>query len=246
MSIEVKKPLVLVTGGTRGLGLAIVRRLAIDGYHIVAAGRKHTLELKNIASEYSGQVSYEELDLARITELHAFVNRIKKSHGPLYALVNNAAIAHDGVLATMHDSQIHELLHVNVTGTIILTKYAIRSMLAAGHGRVINIASIIGSTGFSGLSVYAASKAAMLGFTRSLAREVGRMGITVNTVSPGYMKTDMTAGLDEDKLASIERRSALRTLVSTQDVASGVAYLLSTEASLVTGIELTVDAGSTA
>lgn len=238
--------LVLVTGGTRGLGLAIAQRLAADGYRVIAAGRKCTPELEAAIAVAGGRIVYEPLDLARADALHATVSRLVKAHGPLYGLVNNGAIAHDGVLATMHDSQIAEVLLVNVTGTIILTKYALRSMLVRGTGRVVNIASIIGSTGFSGLSVYGASKAALLGFTRSLAREVGRAGITVNSVSPGYMKTDMTAGLDADKLATIERRSALRTLVGTKDVAAGVAYLLARDSALITGTELTIDAGSTA
>lgn len=238
--------LVMVTGGTRGLGLAVVRRLAADGFLVVAAGRRRTPDLEAAIAASAGRIVYEPLDLARPAELPATVNRIVKAWGPLFGLVNNGAIAHEGVLATMHDSQIAEVLLVNVTGTIILTKYALRPMLAAGRGRIVNIASIIGSTGFSGLSVYAASKAALLGFTRSLAREVGRVGLTVNAVSPGYMQTDMTAGLAGEKLAAIERRSALRTLTRTTDVAGAVAYLLSADAGRVTGTELTIDAGSTA
>lgn len=246
MTTTPSESLVLVTGGTRGLGLALAQRLAADGFRVVAAGRTRTPALEAAAAAAGGRIVYEPLDLARTGELHATVNRIAKAHGPLYGLVNNAALAHDGVLATMHDSQIAEMLLVNVTGTILLTKYALRPMLAAGRGRIVNIASIIGSTGFSGLAVYGASKAALLGFTRSLAREVGRVGITVNAVSPGYMQTDMTAGLAGEKLAAIERRAALRTLVGTADVAGGVAYLLSPDAGRVTGTELTIDAGSTA
>lgn len=246
MSTDQSQPLVLVTGGTRGLGLAIVQRLAADGYRVIAAGRRRTPELDAVIVAAADRVAYEALDLSQLGELHGFINRVVATHGPLYGLVNNAAIAHDGVLATMHDSQIAEIVLVNVTGAITLTKYALRSMLVRKSGRIVNIASIIGSTGFNGLSVYAASKAALLGFTRSLAREVGRGGITVNSVSPGYMKTDMTAGIDGEKLASIERRSALRTLVGTADVAGGVAYLLSKDAAMVTGTELTIDAGSTA
>jgi 3-oxoacyl-[acyl-carrier protein] reductase len=246
MTTNAEDKLVLVTGGTRGLGLAIVERLFKDRYRVVAAGRQETPELKALAESSTGRVVYEPLDLAQTTELHEAVNRIVKNHGPLYGLINNGAIAHDGILATMHDSQIAEVLLVNVTGTIILTKYALRSMLVRRSGRVVNIASIIGSTGFSGLSVYGASKAALLGFTRSLAREVGRGGITVNTLSPGYMETAMTAGLDDEKLETIRRRSPLQTLVTPADAAAGVAYFLSEDAARVTGTELTIDAGSTA
>lgn len=238
--------LILVTGGTRGLGLAIVRCLVSANYRVVAAGRRLTGDLESLVSDSNGKVVYESLNLAEPAALHAVVNRIVKKHGPLYGLINNAAIAHEGVLATMHDSQIGEVIRVNVTGTIILTKYALRSMLVAKCGRVVNIASIIGSTGFSGLSVYAASKAALLGFTRSLAREVGRSGITVNSVSPGYMQTDMTAGLSEERLATIQRRSPLHSLATPDDVAAGVIYLLSPGAVRVTGTELVIDAGSIA
>lgn len=238
--------LILVTGGTRGLGLTIARCLAAENYRVLAAGRRLSGELEALVARSEGTVVYESLDLAEPAALHAFVSRIVKMHGPLYGLINNAAIAHEGVLATMHDSQIGDVVRVNVTGTMILTKYALRSMLVAKCGRVVNIASIIGSTGFSGLSVYAASKAALLGFTRSLAREVGRSGITVNAVSPGYMQTDMTAGLSEERLATIQRRSPLRSLATPDDVAAGVVYLLSPGAARVTGTELVIDAGSIA
>jgi 3-oxoacyl-[acyl-carrier protein] reductase len=186
------------------------------------------------------------LDLNETTALHGFVREVTRLHGPLYALVNNAAVGHDGVLATLHESQIAEMLRVNVQAPMLLAKYAARSMLLQRCGRIVNIGSIIGSTGFSGLSVYGASKAALAGFTKSLARELGKAGITVNTVAPGYMETDMTAGLQGDKLETIRRRSPLGHLATVQDVAGAVAYLLSEDAANVTGTTLTVDAGSTA
>jgi 3-oxoacyl-[acyl-carrier protein] reductase len=145
----------------------------------------------------------------------------------------------------MHESQIGELIRVNVTGTIILTKYLLRPMLVKRRGRVVNVSSIIASTGFSGLSVYGATKAALLGFTRSLAREIGKARITVNSVSPGYMATDMSTGLTPDKLSSIMRRSPLGELATVEDAASAVIFLLSDGATRITGIDLTVDAGST-
>jgi len=240
---------ILLTGGTRGLGLAICRELKDAGYFVIATGRKLTPALSAIAdsepSAAGGTAVYEPLDLADLESLHSVVTSIVKRHGPLFGLVNNAAIAHDGVLATMHDSQIDEVIRVNVTGTLVLTKYAIRPMLTRGEGRVINIASIIASTGFNGLSVYAASKAALLGFTRSLARELGKAGITVNAILPGYMQTDMSAGLDEQKLATISRRSPMGKLVTVEDVAHTVKFLLSPEAAHMTGASITVDAGST-
>ncbi len=240
---------VLVTGGTRGLGLSICARLKKSGFYVIAAGRKPTSDLISIAdkdvSPCSGTISYEQLDLANRKDIKKRVLEISAKHGNFYGLVNNAAIAHDGVLATMHEREIEEIIAVNVIGTILLTKYAIRSMLLGGGGRIINIASIIASTGFTGLSVYAASKSAMLGLTRSLARELGTAAITVNSVSPGYMQTDMTSSLNEKQLVKIKRRSALGRLVETSDVASAVNFLLSDEAAAITGINLTVDAGST-
>ncbi|MDN3683969.1 SDR family NAD(P)-dependent oxidoreductase [Vibrio sinaloensis] len=125
---------------------------------------------------------------------------ITKEHGRIYGLVNNAALGHDGVLATMHESDISSLIRVNIEAPILMTKYVSRSMLLNGTGRIVNVGSIIGSTGFNGLSVYGATKSALGGFTKSLARELGKSQITVNTLAPGYMETNMTEGLVGDKL----------------------------------------------
>ncbi len=186
---------VLVTGGTRGLGLALAVRLAREGYRVIATGRELSVELSQAqGGEAGANIVFEPLDLGQRAGLHGFMGALTKTYGPLYGLVNNAAVAHDGVLATMHESEIEETIAVNVTATILLTKYAVRSMLVAGAGRIVNVSSIIGGTGFNGLSVYGASKAALIGFTRSLARELGRANITVNALAPGYMATRMSAG----------------------------------------------------
>ncbi len=239
---------VLVTGGTRGLGLAVAERLAGEGYHVIAAGRRLSPQLADLVARDwpSGKVEFAEMDLAQMEAIHPFVRELTGAHGPLYGLVNNAALGHDGVLATMHEREIAELVNVNVVAAIYLAKYACRSMLLERTGRIINIASIIASTGYSGLSVYAATKAALVGFTRSLAREVGKAGITVNSVSPGYMQTDMTAEMPQDKLETIRRRSPLGRLAGVQDVAEAVAFLMSERAAMITGIDMKVDAGSTA
>ena len=237
---------VLVTGATRGLGLAIAKRLASDGYFVIATGRALTDELAALVA--TGMVVFEHLDLRNHEDIHAIIRHISTTYGHLYGLVNNAAIGRDGVLATMHDTHVAEVITVNVTGTILVTKYAVRSILLRGDkgGRIINISSIIAQTGFNGLSVYGASKAALNGFSRSLAREVGKAGITVNAVAPGYMETDMTSALQGEKLQSIKRRSPMGRLIDTGDAAAAVAWLMSEDASSVTATTLTVDAGSTA
>ena len=237
---------VLVTGGSRGLGLAICRHLVEAGFRVIAASRSCPEELDSAIDASGGALIHEPLDLADLDGIHGFARAIGERHGRLYGLVNNAAVGHDGVLATQHESEISELLRINVEAPILLTKYVLRPMLMNGAGRIVNVSSIIASTGFNGLSVYGATKAAMIGFTRSLAREVGRAGVTVNAVAPGYMETDMTSALQGEKLASIVRRSPMGALPSVDDVAPAVGYLMSDAASRTTGTVLTVDAGSTA
>ena len=171
---------------------------------------------------------------------------MRKDFGPIYGLVNNAAVGFDGVLAIMHNSQIEELVRVNTLSPIVLTKYVVRSMMADGGGRIVNVASIIGFTGYSGLSVYGATKASMIGFTRSLAREVGRMGVNVNSVAPGFVDTEMTQKLEDEQRQQIARRSALRRLPDIDDVAHAVEFLLGEQSKSITGTVLTVDAGNTA
>jgi len=135
---------------------------------------------------------------------------------------------------------------VNTLSPIVLTKYVVRSMMADGGGRIVNVASIIGFTGYSGLSVYGATKASMIGFTRSLAREVGRMGVNVNSVAPGFVDTEMTQKLEDEQRQQIARRSALRRLPDIDDVAHAVEFLLGEQSKSITGTVLTVDAGNTA
>jgi 3-oxoacyl-[acyl-carrier protein] reductase len=241
---------VLVTGGSRGLGLAIAKRLAGAGYGVIAVARKKSKELTAAIAESAGAgqgaLHFLPCDLGDIDAIPDFVRGLRKEFGPLFGLVNNAALGHDGVLATMHNSQIEELVRVNTLSPLVLSKYVVRAMMSEGAGRIVNIASIIGSTGYSGLSVYAATKASMTGFTRSLAREVGQLGITVNAVAPGFIDTDMTHGLDGEQRQKVMRRSALRRLAEVEDVANAVEYLLSDKARNVSGTVMTVDAGATA
>jgi len=241
---------VLVTGGSRGLGLAIAQKLAGTGYSVIAVARKNSKELTAAMAEREragpGAIHFRAFDLGEIDAIPGLVRGLRKEFGSLFGLINNAALGHDGVLATMHNSQIEELVRLNTLSPIVLSKYVVRAMMADGAGRIVNVASIVGFTGYSGLSAYAATKASMLGFTRSLAREVGRLGITVNAVAPGFLATEMTHGLGGDGLVKVTRRSALHRLAEVDDVADAVEYLLSAKARNISGTVITVDAGATA
>ncbi|MGI2156615.1 SDR family NAD(P)-dependent oxidoreductase [Shewanella baltica] len=236
--------LVIVTGASRGLGLAICRQLLQANYSVLALARTLSDDLAQL--QYNADLHFMSVDLSELDAIPVLCSAMVKQYGRPYALINNAAVGYDGVLATMHNSEISSLLNLNIQAPILLSKYLQRPMLLNQSGRIINISSIIARTGFNGLSVYAASKAALEGFTQSLAREVGKAGITVNCVAPGYMQTEMTSSLQGDKLESIKRRSPLGRLATPDDAAAAVLYLLSEQASAVTGTVLTVDAGSTA
>jgi 3-oxoacyl-[acyl-carrier protein] reductase len=243
-------PNIIVTGGSRGLGLAIARKLATAGYSVIAIARRESQELnatmREVEREAQGALHFRSFDLAELSGLHDLVKGLRKDFGPIYGLVNNAALGTSGLLATMHDTRIESLVHLNVVSPIILTKYVVRSMMADGGGRIVNVASIVSFTGYKGLAVYAATKASFVGFTRSLAREVGSLGINVNAVAPGFMDTDMTEGLTGKQHGQIVRRSALGRLAEVDDVANSVEFLVGAKARNITGIVLTIDAGSTA
>ena len=241
---------VIVTGGSRGLGLGIARRLAAAGYAVIALARTKTDAVTSaidaVKRAKTGALQFVPFDLGEIDQIPDLVRTLRKEHGPIFGLVNNAALGTDGVLATMHNAKIEQLVRVNTVSPIVLTKYVVRQMMAEGGGRIVNVSSIIASTGYSGLSVYGATKASMLGFTRSLAREVGRLGVTVNAVAPGFMDTEMTQSLEGEQRQKVARRSALRRLPEVEDVANTVEFLLGDGGKSITGTVLTVDAGSTA
>ena len=241
---------VIVTGGSRGLGLGIVRRLICEGYCAIAVARQMNDQLaaaiEHAERAHPGSLHFLPFDLGDVQEIPNFVKKLRHDFGPLYGLVNNAALGTDGALAIMHNAHIERLIRVNTLSPIMLTKYVVRHMMADGGGRIVNVASIVGFTGYSGLSVYSATKASLIGFTRSLAREVGRCGVTVNAVAPGFLDTEMTQGLEGDRREQVVRRSALRRLPAVDDVADAVEFLLGSKAKSITGTVLTVDAGNTA
>src|ERR1700752_2009047 len=232
---------VLVTGGSRGIGLAISRKLASAGFNVIAVARRESAELRAaIAEAKQGNLHFRSSDLSAVDDIPAFVKAMRDEFGAIFGLVNNAGIGTEGLLATMHNSQIEALIRLNVLSPIILTKYVARQMMADGAGRIINMSSIIATTGYRGLSVYGATKAAATGFTRSLAREVGKLGITVNAIAPGFVDTELTQGLSDEDRQRIAGRSALRRLPEADDVASMVESLLGEGGRNITGTVLTV------
>jgi len=240
---------VVVTGGSRGIGLAIAQRLAAAGYGVIAVARREGEELSAAiaaAAAGPGAIHFKAFDLGEIDAIPDFVKSLRQEFGSIYGLINNAGIGTEGVLATMHNSQIEALIRINITSPVVLTKYIVRQMMADGGGRIVNMSSIIGSTGYNGLSVYGATKAAAIGFTRSLAREVGRLGITVNAIAPGFIDTELTKGLAGEGRDKIAGRSALRRLPEVDDVARMVEYLLGDGGRNITGAVQTIDAGNTA
>ncbi len=238
---------VIVTGGSRGLGLGICVTLADAGYRVIAVARSSTEALSEaMGTSTAGSLVFRPFDLSEVEKMPQFVRELRAEFGLIYGLVNNAGLGTAGVLGLMPDQQIARLVRLNTLSPMVLTKHVLRSMMTARSGRIINIASIVASTGYTGLSVYSATKASLVGFTRSLAREVGQVGITVNAVAPGFIDTAMTEELDELQREKIIRRSALRRQAEPIDVARSVEFLLSEASRNITGIVLTVDAGATA
>ena len=239
-------PSVLVTGASRGIGLAIAARLAGAGYDVTALARTQGPELTAAIDKAQGRLRFVAFDLSDIDAIPDMVRDIRADEGKLWGLVNNAGVGLEGLLPNTHNSQIEATIRLNVTAPIVLTKYVLRGMLSGDGGRIVNMSSIIGSTGYNGLSVYGATKASMIGFTKSLAREVGRLNVTVNAIAPGFIETELTAGLGDEGKDQVRRRSALRRLADVDDVAATTEFLMGDGGKNITGTVITIDAGNTA
>src|ERR1700744_5375588 len=188
---------IFLTRGRLGISLAVPRALIAGDYTVIAIARQESDGLAAMREQAAGSIYFLPFDLSEIDKLHGLARDLSERFGPIYGLVNNAALGTDGILATMPVSSIQELVRLNTVAPIVLTKYIVRSMMNEGAGRIVNISSIIANTGYSGLSVYGATKASMIGFPKSLAREVGSLAITVNAVGPGFLETELTASMNE-------------------------------------------------
>jgi len=241
---------VIVTGGSRGLGLDLVRGLLADGYSVSTCSRTPSEDLGAMLKDpaLEGNLFWRECRVGDADAAEAFVEAVMGFAGKegVYGLINNAAVAAEGVLATFPNVETEKIIGANLIGSIQMSRAVLRRMLElGGAGRVINVSSIVGSRGYTGLSVYAASKAGLDGFTRALAREVGRRQITVNSVAPGYMRTEMSEGLSGTDLERIVKRTPLGRLAETGDVVGVIRFLLSDDARFITGQTLIVDGGIT-
>lgn len=250
---ETIKRHVIVTGGSRGLGLGLVEALLADGYRVSTCSRTTTTALERLAGP---NLFWQACQIGDADAVNAFVTAAVAWAGesPLWGLVNNAGIAREGILATFPDVDSAEVIQTNLTGAIQTARAFLRAKLTQrgggggtgrGAGRIINISSIIGQRGYVGLAAYSASKAGLDGLTRALAREVGRRGVTVNSVAPGYLTTEMSGTLSAGQRDQIIRRTPLGRLGDVADVVPVVRFLLGDEGAYITGQTITVDGGIT-
>ena len=238
---------VIVTGGSRGLGAGIVASYLASGDRVATCARSATPETQAWAADpaLAGRFLFHPADLSKSADAEAFVKAVVAEWGTIDVLINNAGVARDGILGLVPDEDIDTVVDLNLKGTIYMTRLVSRRMLARGGGSIVNVSSIVGRSGYRGLAVYSATKAALDGFTRAMARELGSRGITVNGIAPGYLKTEMSHGLDEAQLGQIVRRTPAGRLGEPEDIARAIQFLTDPRNTYLTGQVLVVDGGLT-
>jgi 3-oxoacyl-[acyl-carrier protein] reductase len=235
----------LVTGASRGIGRAIALELGAHGATVIgtATTENGAASIRQALSEGRVTGSALVMNVNDVAQVEAALTSIESQFGDIAILVNNAGITRDNLLLRMKDEEWDDIMSTNLKSVYRLSKLVLRSMMKARFGRIINITSVIGAMGNAGQTNYAAAKAGIGGFSRALAREVGSRNITVNCIAPGFIETDMTAGLSDEQRAALTRQIPIGRLGTGQDVAAAVAFLASPAASYITGVTLHVNGG---
>lgn len=237
--------IVLVTGATRGIGQGIALELGKQGATVIgtATTEKGAQTISTYLAEAGIKGGGMVLNVNDGAQIDQVIGEIRKQHGEVSILVNNAGITRDNLLARMTDEEWDDIMATNLKSVFRLSRAVLRGMMKARHGRIINISSVVGSMGNSGQANYAASKAGMIGFSKSLAREIGSRNITVNCVAPGFIATDMTEALSQEQRDKLAEQVPLKRLGSVTDVAATVAFLAGPGAAYITGATLHVNGG---
>ena len=239
-----RRPVALVTGGGRGIGRAIVEALIADGWAVALTWASDEAAARAVAEQTGGRPFH--LDLRDRARPVALVAEIEKELGPVSGLVNNAAVRRERILAMTSDADWDDVLDVNLGGSFRCCRAVLPGMVYRRHGAIVNISSRSAEAGLPGQTAYAASKAGLMGLTRSLAREVGRKGVRVNVIVPGFVATELTAALSPAAVARLRDTECLPAGTATRDVAQTVAFLLSDRAAAITGQAIAVDSGASA
>ena len=238
MGLKTENKVAVVTGGAKGIGLAISEKLASEGATVYALGRSGNLE---IDSKY--KIHYKQCDVSDFESVTNVFNEIQKEAGRIDILINNAGITKDNLILRMSESDFDDVININLKGVFNTCKVVSRFMLSQKQGRIINIGSIVGTTGNAGQSNYAASKAGLIGFTKSLAKELAARNILVNLIAPGYVLTEMTGKLTEDQVSAFKDNIPLKRAAEPNDISDVVAFFASEDSRYITGQVLHVDGG---
>ncbi|MCL2814773.1 MAG: 3-oxoacyl-[acyl-carrier-protein] reductase [Oscillospiraceae bacterium] len=240
------KKAVLITGAAGGIGACIAETLAGEGYNIIITdivSEDKAEAAVNSCANRGAEVLFVQSDVSSYESCEEAVNKSVEKFGGIYALVNNAGIIRDSLLMRMSEQQFDSVININLKSVFNMSKHVVTHMVKAKEGRIVNISSVAGIYGNAGQTNYSSSKAGIIGFTKSLAKEVGSRSITVNAVAPGYIATNMTASLPEGAAEAIMSRISLKTLGAPKDVANAVSFLISEKASYISGHVLSVDGG---
>ena len=240
--INLKEKKVLLTGASGGIGRAIAEDLIAQGAHVCLTGRNKE-ELRKLQSELGENTTISIADLSNSNEIDTLVKDAEEKLGHIDILVNNAGITDDNIFLRMSDEQWNSVINVNLNSTFKITKLIVKGMVKRRYGRIINITSVIGTLGGAGQANYSASKAALIGMSKSLAQEVGSRSITVNCIAPGFIETNMTSSLSDSRKDEILKSVVLNRLGIPSDISSAVSYLASDSASYITGQTLHINGG---